>query len=42
MLSGSVCDAVLGAAREFGKKPAAMEGETGRTLTYQQLATTQN
>ena len=35
--AGSVCDAVLGAAREFGTKPAVIEGETGRTLTYRQL-----
>ncbi len=34
---GSVCDAMLGRVREFGKKPAVIEGETGRTLTYLQL-----
>jgi hypothetical protein len=33
----SVCDAVLGKAREFGKKPAVIEGETGSTLTYRHL-----
>jgi acyl-CoA synthetase (AMP-forming)/AMP-acid ligase II len=35
--SASVGDAVLGAARQFGDKPALIEGETGRTLTYRQL-----
>ena len=35
--SASVGDAVLGAARQFGDKPALIEGETGRTLTYHQL-----
>ena len=33
----SVCDAVLGKALKFGKKPAVIEDETGRTLTYRQL-----
>lgn len=33
----SVCDSVLGTARLLGDKPAVIEGETGRTLTYQQL-----
>ncbi|HTR39542.1 MAG TPA: AMP-binding protein [Bryobacteraceae bacterium] len=33
----SVCDAVLGAARQFGNKPAIIEGDTGRTLSYQDL-----
>ena len=33
----SVCDKVLGAAKQFGDKPAIIEGETGRTLTYRQL-----
>ena len=32
-----VADAVLGAARQFGDKPALIEGETGRTLSYRQL-----
>jgi acyl-CoA synthetase (AMP-forming)/AMP-acid ligase II len=35
--SASIGDAVLGAARQFGDKPALIEGETGRTLTYRQL-----
>lgn len=35
--SATVADAVLGAARQFGDKPALIEGETGRTLTYRQL-----
>jgi len=35
--SASVADAVLGAARQFGDKPALIEGETGQTLTYRQL-----
>jgi acyl-CoA synthetase (AMP-forming)/AMP-acid ligase II len=33
----SIVDAVLGAARQFGEKPALIEGETGRTLTYREL-----
>lgn len=33
----SVCGSVLGAARQFGEKPAIIEGETGRILTYRQL-----
>jgi acyl-CoA synthetase (AMP-forming)/AMP-acid ligase II len=33
----SICDAVLGAASQLGVKPAVIEGETGRTITYQQL-----
>jgi long-chain acyl-CoA synthetase len=33
----SICDAVLGAASHLGVKPAVIEGETGRTITYQQL-----
>ena len=28
----SVCDKVLAAAKQFGDKPAIIEGETGRTL----------
>jgi acyl-CoA synthetase (AMP-forming)/AMP-acid ligase II len=36
--SASVGDAVLAVARQFGGKPALIEGETGRTLTYRQLA----
>jgi acyl-CoA synthetase (AMP-forming)/AMP-acid ligase II len=35
--SSSVGDAVLGAAKQFGDKPALVEGETRRTLTYHQL-----
>lgn len=35
--SGSICDAILGAAERFGDKLAVIEGETGRTLTYRQL-----
>jgi len=35
--SGSISDAVLGAARRFGDKPAIIEGETGRTLTYSEF-----
>jgi acyl-CoA synthetase (AMP-forming)/AMP-acid ligase II len=35
--SGSVCDAVLSVANQFGEKPAIIEGETGRTLSYLQL-----
>ena len=35
--SATIGDAVLGAARQFGDKPALIEGETGRTLTYRQL-----
>lgn len=34
----SICDAVLGAANQLGVKPAVIEGETGRTISYQQLA----
>lgn len=33
----SVCDSVLGSARRLGDKPAVIEAETGRTLSYQQL-----
>lgn len=33
----SVCDAVLGRAREFDDKLALIEGDTGRSLTYRQL-----
>jgi len=33
----SVCDSVLGTAKQLGHKPAIIESETGRTLTYQQL-----
>lgn len=33
----SVCDSVLLTARRFEDKPAIIEGETGRTLTYKQL-----
>ena len=29
----SVCDKVLAAAKQFGDKPAIIEGETGRTLS---------
>ncbi len=35
--SGSVCDILLSAAGQLGDKPAIIEGETGRTLTYGQL-----
>jgi acyl-CoA synthetase (AMP-forming)/AMP-acid ligase II len=35
--SCSICDAILGAAEPLGDKPAVIEGETGRTLTYRQL-----
>lgn len=35
--SCSVCDAVLGTASQLADKPAVIEGDTGRTLTYQQL-----
>src|ERR1035438_1397409 len=34
---GSICDAVLGPAASRGSKAAVIEGETGRTLTYQEL-----
>lgn len=33
----SVCDCILGTATRMGDKPAVIEGETGRILTYQQL-----
>jgi acyl-CoA synthetase (AMP-forming)/AMP-acid ligase II len=33
----SICDIVLGGASHLGVKPAVIEGETGRTLSYQQL-----
>src|SRR5882757_6402767 len=33
----SICEVVLAGASKFGNKPAVIEGETGRTLTYQQL-----
>jgi len=36
--TGSICDAILAKAREMGSKPAFVEGETGRTLTYAELA----
>jgi acyl-CoA synthetase (AMP-forming)/AMP-acid ligase II len=35
--SASIGDAVLSAARQFGDKPALIEGETGRILTYREL-----
>jgi non-ribosomal peptide synthetase component E (peptide arylation enzyme) len=35
--SGTVCDAVLSAARQYGNKTAVIEGETGQALTYVQL-----
>jgi acyl-CoA synthetase (AMP-forming)/AMP-acid ligase II len=35
--SVSLCDAVLGAAKQFGDKPAVIEGETGESLSYAQL-----
>jgi acyl-CoA synthetase (AMP-forming)/AMP-acid ligase II len=34
----SICDAILGAAEQHGDKPAIIEGETGRILTYRQLS----
>jgi acyl-CoA synthetase (AMP-forming)/AMP-acid ligase II len=33
----SICDAVLGGASQLGEKPAVIEGDTGRTLSYRQL-----
>ena len=35
--SATVADAVLGVARQFGDKPAVIEGDSGLTLTYHQL-----
>jgi acyl-CoA synthetase (AMP-forming)/AMP-acid ligase II len=35
--SCSICDAVFGEAERHGDKPAVIESETGRTLTYRQL-----
>lgn len=35
--SCSIGDAILGAAERHGDKPAVIEGETGRILTYRQL-----
>jgi acyl-CoA synthetase (AMP-forming)/AMP-acid ligase II len=35
--SGSVCDAVLGAAKRYGNKVAVIQGETGQTLSYAEL-----
>jgi acyl-CoA synthetase (AMP-forming)/AMP-acid ligase II len=34
----SICVAVLKEARQLGTKPAVIEGETGRTLRYEQLS----
>jgi len=34
----SICVAVLKEARQLGTKPAVIEGETGRTLSYEQLS----
>ena len=34
----SICDAVLGGAGQLGEKPAVIEGDTGRILSYRQLA----
>ena len=33
----SICDAVLAGASQLGEKPAVIEGDTGRTLSYRQL-----
>jgi len=33
----SICDVVLAGARQLGDKPAVIEGDTGRTLSYRQL-----
>ena len=35
--TGSVCDVILPKAREMGSKPAVIEAETGRTLTYAEI-----
>jgi acyl-CoA synthetase (AMP-forming)/AMP-acid ligase II len=35
--SCSICDAILGVASQHGDKPAVIEGDGGRTLTYRQL-----
>lgn len=35
--SGSVCDAVLGAAKRYGNKTAIIQGETGEILSYARM-----
>ncbi len=36
--SCSICDTILGTANQHGDKPAVIEGDAGRTLTYRQLS----
>jgi acyl-CoA synthetase (AMP-forming)/AMP-acid ligase II len=35
--AASLCDVIFGGANQYSDKPALIDGETGRTLTYRQL-----